>query len=214
MTGRWRIPVAHRLAQDNGGCDFGEDPTRTAHDAHIVWDALLDPGVLPLRAVPTSEAGFRLKPSRGRIDEAIGADGVRHVAIVSGCRRVRVDLLEGSLIEGPVRLIVDCADLATMRRASCILGCLEFLARTGVFPAWLMQGEPRMIRHVQLLRVQDARSAGAVPREIALALFGADMVADGWSGTSDFIKSRTRRLIADAVAMSQGRWRSLMSRSA
>lgn len=68
----------------------------------------------------------------------------------------------------------------------------------------------RSQRLVQALRAVDARAAGATRREIAEALFGADVVPQGIAFDDHHLKSRTGRLIHDGLAMVAGGYRKLL----
>ena len=70
--------------------------------------------------------------------------------------------------------------------------------------------DPRIPRWLALLRVHDARAAGASHREIAAALFGRAGVEPDWSGTGDSLRSGVRRLARDAAAMARGGYHGLL----
>lgn len=72
---------------------------------------------------------------------------------------------------------------------------------------------PKAARYAAMLRALDARAGGACLREIAELLYGARAVAAGWSGRSDHLKSRVRRLVRDAAAMQRGGYRALVARA-
>jgi hypothetical protein len=70
-----------------------------------------------------------------------------------------------------------------------------------------------MPRLVAVLRVSDALAAGATQREIARALFGAAAVERDWNDRSDALRSRLRRLVRDARALTAGGYRQLLRAS-
>lgn len=88
------------------------------------------------------------------------------------------------------------------------------LARHRCFMTSLFPPEPRTDRFIAVLRVHDALASGASQHEIAQVLFGRDRIAKGWRGEADSLRSRVRRLIADARTMAAGGFWSLMSRAA
>ncbi|MBA1914286.1 DUF2285 domain-containing protein, partial [Escherichia coli] len=47
-------------------------------------------------------------------------------------------------------------------------------------------------------------------RQIATTIFGAKMVADEWQGPSQFLKDRTRRLVAKGIELMNGGYRDLL----
>ncbi|WP_233503687.1 DNA -binding domain-containing protein [Sphingomonas psychrotolerans] len=68
----------------------------------------------------------------------------------------------------------------------------------------------RVDRWILALRVHDALVAGASQREIARVLFG-DLPANGEGDRrSDSLRSRVRRLVADARLLAGGGYRALM----
>jgi hypothetical protein len=70
----------------------------------------------------------------------------------------------------------------------------------------------RQRRHRLLLalRALDGRSAGASYRQLAAGLFGATRVPVGTSWKSHDLRSRTMRLVADAVRLRDGGYRALL----
>lgn len=81
------------------------------------------------------------------------------------------------------------------------------LARTGGFVKNLFPIDPYAVRIVDALRVHDGLEMGAPQLEIAHVLFGSDLVGREWSGSSDYLKSRIRRLMRLARDMAAGKWR-------
>ena len=86
------------------------------------------------------------------------------------------------------------------------------LCRTRRFSRSLFPHNPQIARMVDMLRVHDALVQGASQREIGVALFGEQRVALDWTGPSDSLRSRVRRLVRDAGIMTRGGWRQLMRR--
>jgi hypothetical protein len=48
-------------------------------------------------------------------------------------------------------------------------------------------------------------------RQIATAIFGEKKVAEEWQGPSQFLKDRTRRLVAKGTELMMGGYRDLLS---
>jgi hypothetical protein len=95
------------------------------------------------------------------------------------------------IIEGTHRL---SAQLMTLKRITA-------LTRTGGLAPSLFLPPRRAARFVALLRTVDGRAAGASHRDIAAALFGAERTETDWNAASDFLRSRTKRIIASANLM-------------
>jgi hypothetical protein len=205
-------PKAARRA--HGGCTFAEDPGIGVPGARVIWEAAYDPGTLVVAALATG------RDDPDGIDPALlgrwltmvaGADGIVHAVLSDGYRRIRLDIVTGPLEPG--RGVVMHYRLHGVRNALpkiLPLRRMLDLCRYRRFAASLFPPDRRMARWTTLLRVHDAAGAGASHREIAAALFGEDTVRRAWRTESDFLRSRVRRLIADARAMAQGGWRFLM----
>ncbi len=56
-----------------------------------------------------------------------------------------------------------------------------------------------------------ARPRGSVAEDIASELFGQPSAAEAWAGPSDFMRSRVRRLLRFAEAMTQDGYRQVLS---
>lgn len=148
-----------------------------------------------------------------RLTLARGDDGREHVVISDGRRHVRLDVERGSLLgHGNVVLHYRLHGVASARSRILPLRRLLHFCRHGRFPAALFPPEAGIARGVVLLRVRDALDARASHREIAEALFGASRVAREWHHVSDALRSRVRRLVADARHMSRGGYRQLLRR--
>ncbi len=178
-----------------------------------MWHADLDPFVLQVRATP----------ARGSDPEAIdfarlarwvtivhGGDR-EHIALSDGWHRIRIDVVEGTLVEeGPARLDYLLSGLTCIDAHVLTLRRMLGLWRTGRFTRMLYPPEPSLPRRLETLRIGDAIAAGASYREMATALYGEAVVRAEWKGRSDFLMSRVRRRVAEARAMAAGGWRSLL----
>ena len=200
-----------------GGFTFAEHPNRAAPDARIVWHANFDPTILPVRAMPADPAdpdAIRLDALAPWLTVVAGIDGQEHAVVSDGRHHLRFDVVSGRL-SGSDAVVLDYVlrgvhsagpRLLTLRR---LLG----VCRLGHFPAGLFPADPKMPRLVATLRVGDALHTGASQREIARVLFGAEAVALYWDGRSDAVRSRLRRLVREARAMTAGAYRRLLWRA-
>ncbi|WEK02181.1 MAG: DUF2285 domain-containing protein [Candidatus Sphingomonas phytovorans] len=206
------------MTRSPGGFIFAEDPQRAAPDACLIWQAALDPGTLQMVASPVdSDHADRFDPARFRCWFAIVTDpaGREHAVLSDGYHHIRIDIEEGSLAAGrPVLLryalqgVVGAgaeARLAPLRR-------LVGLYRTGRFLPALFPPDRRVERALAALRVHDALSAGASQRDIAMVLFGTERIPADWRTASDSLRSRVRRLVAEARRMAGGGYRWLLRR--
>ncbi len=197
----------------DGESTFAERTEIEAPDARILWRADLDPGTLRVRA----------SPADGRHPDAVdvtrlapwltilsGTDG-EHVVLSDGWHHIRIDIEQGSLGDGQaVILEYVLAGVPSAEQKILPLRRLLDLYRRGRFSPSLWAADRRVTRWILVLRVLDAIAAGASQREIARVLFG-DIEAGGGDGRrSDSLRSRVRRLVAEARRLASGDYRWLM----
>lgn len=175
--------------------------------ALVQWDWNCDPSVLPVMAVPAKD-GFDLRATG--LTAIVLRDAVaEHVLIADGAFRLRLAVLDGTLLEGPVRFHYslpgngDCTHLLALRR-------LMDLRRTGCLSPVLCRPSCRASRWAVLLRAWDAHCAGASQRDIACLLWGEARVRDDWNGRSDYMRMRVHRMIHGADRLVHGGWRHLL----
>lgn len=179
-----------------------------------MWHADLDPFVLQVRASPAERSDpdaidlARLM----RWATIVRGGGREYVALSDGWHRIRIDVVEGTLVEeGPARLDYLLSGLTTVDAHVLTLRRMLGLWRTGRFAGTLYPTVADLPRRLETLRVGDAIAAGASYREMASALYGEETVRSEWKGRSDFLMSRVRRRAAEARAMAAGGWRALLS---
>ena len=148
-----------------------------------MWSGLLDSRVLPARAEMPLDGAARLLDAR--------ADGVRiligsdreHLLVQHGDTLIRIDVVEGTVRNGPVTLRFDLADDA--RLEDRIAAIRSFRAAPTPGPR-----HERLANKLLALQAVDMRKAGASLRKTADLLFGPG----DWPGGGDHRKSRVRRL--------------------
>ncbi|WHU04372.1 DUF2285 domain-containing protein [Sphingomonas sp. NIBR02145] len=182
-----------------------------AWDARLFFDSATDPSVLACDIVGDDPEGFDL--ARVGCFSAVlrGDDPVEHVLLSDGLHRLRLDVRGGTVTHAPVcfRFVFDGlrkidAPLLTLQR-------LVAVGRRGVLPLGLFAAERRAERWIAALRALDAREAGASQRDVAETLFGADRVRADWAGSSDYLRSQVRRMLAFGTRMRSGGWRALLA---
>jgi hypothetical protein len=143
----------------------------------------VDPCVLTARAEACPTGDGRRFEVDCATDRLLRLPSVEHLLIDRG-EPVRLDVVEGTTIAGPVRLHFDlCDDDALEGRISAIR---------------MLRGDRPVRRHAQLahrllsLHAADARDAGASLKEIAEIVLGPG----DWPGAGDYRKSMARRLVA------------------
>jgi hypothetical protein len=173
-------------------------------DAPILWSAAVDPSVLKVVARPARDSeqqAFDL--DRCRVPAALARGrGCEHLLLRSGHGSVRLDILSGTLLEGPVALLFDFATVDAIEPALSALRRFLHFSRSGTLPRALSHGGQRLRRQILALRIHDAIAAGASIRDVGIMLFGIERVRDEWAGEA--LKSQCRRLIALAREMAAG----------
>ncbi|QEH81601.1 DUF2285 domain-containing protein [Sphingomonas sp. C8-2] len=159
-----------------------------------IWTAAVDPSVLRIRCEPCANGdpwAFRW-PYRG--GHAAVAPGRQHVRLDGDAEPLRLDVIAGSILVGPVRLEPAlCLDRDVERQILAIRRLRALLAGDPL----PVEPDARLPRLVLALRVLDARMEGASLREIGTALLrDAD-----WPGDGEWMKSAVRRLVALAGAL-------------
>ncbi|WP_334185951.1 DNA -binding domain-containing protein [Novosphingobium sp.] len=196
----------------HGGSTFAEDPNITAHKARIIWSVDVDPGTIELEALPAA-AG-----DRDAIDPAAFAswlsivaaqDGREHIVIGDGFRRIRLDVIAGSLAKGPVYPRYRLGGIGSLRSRVLPLRRLLALCKHRRFVVSLFPEDPKMGRLVDMLRVHDGIVCGASLSDLVSTLYGRKSDVSDARGY-DSMRSRARRLVREARALAAGGYRQLM----
>lgn len=183
-----------------------------APSARILWSADLDPGVVAVDAVQGQPGDdvFDIDRLAPFVTIALATAGREHLALSDGFRRIRLDVMSGSLLEGPVLLRYRLAGFSQLDRKIATLRRLVTLCRTGEFGRSSYPIDRRMDRWLLALRTFDALRAGASHREVAIALFGRALVTAEWGSRTDSLKSRVRRLMKLASHLADGGYNNLL----
>ena len=218
---RWRtrdgvaiIDAASPVAVTNWGCLHIEDPHLHAPDATILWSAQIDPSVLRVEAVPPRSSGRAPSFDLRRwvslaclVKQAVGSESL---LLRDGLNSIRLDIMSGSLLDGPVALRFDIHGTDPVDSKVDTLRRFLHFQRTGMIPAPSL---PRVRRHQRVslaLRVHDALSQGASIRDVGIMLFGFGRVDVEWEASGESLKSASRRLIALARSMASGEYLTLL----
>jgi hypothetical protein len=198
-----------------GGFTFAESPDLAAPEARIIWRAERDPETISVIADPSDDGdpdGFHPAALEPWLTIVRGTTA-EHVVLTDGWHRIRLDVLSGSLAAGrPVHLTYQIDGTISARAKLLPLHRLLHLHRHRVFAPKLYPPVRSIGRALTVLRVHDALQAGASHREIARTLFGKDLVTAEWESGSDFLRSRTRRLVRNARRMMRGGFKTLLIR--
>lgn len=178
-----------------------------------MWSAGVDPGVLAVRAEPAPPGdadAFALGQWGHWATLVRGDGGSEHLALSDGWRRIRIDVVEGTLAGGHVRLHYLLSGFAGLEPRLLAARRLRALWERRRFVRALFPSMAGLPRRLEALRVADALADGASYREIACALFGEARVRAEWRAGSEFMLSRVRRRVAEAQRMTAGGWRDLL----
>ena len=180
----------------------------------MLWRADLDPTVVAVsaaRADADDPDALDLGRLRALATLARADGGQEYLVLSDGWRRLRFDVVEGSLCDGTcVRLDYRLSGFRDLEPRLQTLHGLAALRRTGAFEPRLHSVASGLPRRLEALQVADGLSAGGFYREIAGALFGEARVRADWRKGSDYLLSRVRRRAAEARKMMSGGYRSLL----
>ncbi|GLV24714.1 DNA -binding domain-containing protein [Sphingobium sp. TomTYG45] len=195
------------------GCLNVENSTLPAPDGAILWSSALDPSILRCLAVPAAigQAGaFNLELCGEKAVVVKGGAGAEHILIGARPGGLRIDLLEGTLLQGPVMLRYDFSAADDIEPSLTTLRAFHHLCRMGKLSHRAIKKRQRDRRVVDALRTHDALQAGASIRDVGILLFGAGRVAEEWGAPGEALKSQCRRMIALARRMAGGGYRCLL----
>ncbi|TMJ13375.1 MAG: DUF2285 domain-containing protein [Alphaproteobacteria bacterium] len=194
------------------GLHLFEDPRLAAPLARPIWRADHYPLVLEAKARAGAGADdlFDVQRFDGLARHVRSASGSEHLLLSDGIFDIRIDIVSGSLLEGPVKLCYRLGGLRSAEAPAAVLMRLLALGRTGSFARQLQPPVARMHRFLLELRVQDAIVAGADQREIAAALVSSEAAAPKWRIEAPTARSRVQRLVRRARQMQKGGYRRLL----
>jgi hypothetical protein len=178
-----------------------------------MWRADCDPAVVTVEASRTSPDdpnAFDVTHFVCPVLVLRSKAGVEHLLIGDGTCQVRLDVRQGTLLDGPIRLRYDLAGCAGVEAKLLTLRRLLALTRLHRLPRGLVPSNRRARRWMMALRAWDARMAGASHREIAVVLFGQATVDTDWNGPSAYLRCRVQRLVRLGEILVRGSYRLLL----
>ena len=180
-----------------------EDPRLGAPTARPVWRAEAYRQVLLAVAEPSAGAGdlFELDRVKGLATLVRGAGGAEHLLLSDGFTGVRLDVVRGSLLLGPVMLNSRLPGFGRVEKSILLLRRLVALWETGSVARSLHSSDRVLPRHVLTLRAHDAVVGGANQREIAARLLSLEARKERWRVTVPSVRSRVQRLTRAARVM-------------
>jgi hypothetical protein len=188
------------------------DPSLAARDAPVFWHASAFSQVLRLRAAPPVPGiGPPLTLSRFDADRAatIGVDNMPLLLMQGPGTHVALELQGMAVLTRPFAPVFEIAGFAEVNAQT------ELIKRLGRFAEPVDNavrrppfGSDERLHHA-LIALDESRN-GKTYRQIAIAIFGEKRVAEEWHGPSQFLKDRTRRLVAKGTELMQGGYRDLL----
>lgn len=197
------------------GCTPCELPIYQSGIASVFWRSDVNPAVLPVKALPVvldDDDAFDVRNLLHPVIALRSGDGIEHVLLCDGIRRVQLEVRQGTLLDGPVRLAYELAGFDDVEPKLSALRQFLALQRLGRFPRSLYPPEKHAKRWTTALRALDGVKAGASHREIASVLWGADTVRDDWRSASDYLRSRVRRTVHVGEMLANGGYLRLLRR--
>lgn len=149
-----------------------------------MWSAAVDPRVLTARAVKPVGMKAQLFDGLSADVHMMRGQLGEHLLIDRDGELVRLDVIEGTTVAGPVVLRFELVD---DDRLDALLAVMVTFRGTMVSRPW----NGRMARKLFALQAVDTRNAGASLRETADILLGPG----DWPGNGEYRKSHVRRLL-------------------
>lgn len=207
-----RLPRRFPRAEQWGLHAFA-DPTLCAHEALVFWHPRALKHVIRVTARRPGEGDeakiIRLADVIADRRAIIGADGISRVLIKGGGLHVPLEIHGLHVLTAPFTPVFELHDLADLSTQTELLRRLQrFLD-----PALAVAQTPRFAGDERLnhaLIALDESLKGKTYRQIAIAIFGERKVAEEWQGVSQFLKDRTRRLVAKGTELMRGGYRDLL----
>lgn len=205
-------PGERQPRPETWGLHAFEPPQLAPPRARPIWRAEVHPYVLRVTA-ERADAGpdaFDLSQVEATSCLAAAPGRGEHLLISDGLRTIRLDVLQGSVRDGPVRLRYLLVGFAAAEKPLLSLRRLLALQRTGHFSLSLHPDEASARRWLLKLRAHDAVAAGADQREIASQLLSSAASEPRWRSAAPSVRSRVQRLVRSARRMAHGGYRELL----
>jgi hypothetical protein len=206
------IELRRPYAPDWGLC-FAEDPERPFHRAAVFWEPAIDASVCPVAAVPARngpEPGlFDLTKLKVTSTVLRLPSGEEHVLLCNGTHALQLHVVEGTVLDGPVRLAYVLQDFGRFHEQRLIIERLGTILKRRRFPDTMFTPEPGADRLLLTLKAINLEAAGLSHAAIAAELYPSD-TSGGFA--TDWRRSRVRRLLDTGHALINGDYLKLLAR--
>lgn len=204
---RRRFPRAERW-----GLYAFADPSFPARRAPVFWHLDALKRVIRLRAGPpkSHESTARLSLSNFKVERiaAIGVDNVPLVLMKGPGSHVPVEICGLPALTLPFAPVFEIDSLLDLNAQTELLKRLHRFAEQAPAASRSPFAIDERLHHA--LIALDESLAGKSYRQIAITIFGEKRVAEEWQGPSQFLKDRTRRLVAKGTELMIGGYRDLL----
>ncbi|MBS0284447.1 MAG: DUF2285 domain-containing protein [Proteobacteria bacterium] len=157
-----------------------------------IWSAAVDPCVIGTRACPAGQDDAKVFDAFGPTVRVLRGPSHEHLLIQRAGTSLRFDIIEGTVLAGPVSLHFIVPDDHCLETRITTIRTICSINRPG-------RQHLQLARRVHALHAKDARDAGASLREIADRVLGPG----DWPGDGEHRKSLVRRMIATGEDMVQ-----------
>lgn len=189
---RFRLPAfppTPRLSR-TGGCTFPEDPRQSCATVWPIWSAIADPRVIAVRVGPVATPGTRVFDASDPAVRVLRGSVGEHLLVDRHGMAVRLDIIDGTVLAGPVSLHFDLPDDRHLETRLAVVRAFTTAVPLG-------RRHAQLANRLHALHAIDARNAGASLREIAALVLGPG----DWPGDGEHRKSLVRRMIANGERM-------------
>jgi hypothetical protein len=187
------------------------DPALAAPEARPMWTAQATRHVVRCHALADCRDGEALDFAKlaGLATVECGTRG-EHLLISNGIRAVRLDVMSGTVMRGPVMLRYEISGITSAGAQLFALRRFLAVVKSGSFSAMLHRPERRAWRWIRELRAFDALAKGATQREIATGLIACQSGEAGWRVQSPSLRLQSQRLVRRARYMAGEGYRDLL----
>ncbi|QOZ44747.1 hypothetical protein XH89_15645 [Bradyrhizobium sp. CCBAU 53340] len=189
------------------------DPRLCAHEATAFWHANALKRVVRLNARKPNDGEAsvrRLADFNADRYAVIGADGIPLVVLKRNGVRVPLEIHGLPVLTTSFTPVYELHDLDDLTAQAELLRRLQRFADAD-FRAIQKPSAATDERLHQALIALDESLKGKTYRQIAIAIFGEEKVTKEWNGHSQFLRDRTRRLVAKGTELMKGGYRDLLS---
>ncbi|MEH2549114.1 hypothetical protein V1283_005759 [Bradyrhizobium sp. AZCC 2262] len=205
---RRRFPRAERW-----GLYAFADPSVAARQAPVFWHVAALKQVVRVRAAPPARrenvTPLTLSSFTVGRTAAIGVDDAPLVLMKGPGIHIPLEIHDVAVLTNPFVPVFEIDGFADLNTQTELLKRLHRFAEqapsAGSRPPFAID---ERLHHALIALDESLR--GKTYRQIAITIFGEKKVAEEWQGPSQFLKDRTRRLVAKGTELMKGGYRDLL----